>query len=144
MIKTLIFTAALLSSTFTLSAQTSYYPSRLDDPKAIYLTPENFPVKADGLADDSAALQQAINKVQETTNQGILFIPAGRYRLTTTIYVWPGIRLIGYGAARPTFVLGANTKGFQQGPTYMIFFTGKRPQGDTPPPDANPGTFYSA
>ena len=144
MIKTLILTAALLSSTFSLSAQTSYYPSRLDDPKAIYLTPENFAVKADGIADDSAALQQAINKVQETTNQGILFIPAGRYRLATTIYIWPGIRLIGYGATRPVFLLGANTPGFQQGPTYMIFFAGKRPQGDAPPPDASPGTFYSA
>ena len=47
------------------------------------------------------ALQQAINKVQETTNQGILFIPAGRYRLTKTIYIWPGIRLIGFGASGP-------------------------------------------
>ena len=46
-------------------------------------------MNADGIADDSAGLQQAINKVQETTNQGILFIPAGRYRLTKTIYIWP-------------------------------------------------------
>ncbi|MGC1834169.1 MAG: glycosyl hydrolase family 28-related protein, partial [Candidatus Acidiferrales bacterium] len=117
MIKTLIVTAALLSSTFSLRAQTSYYPSRLDDPRAVYLTPENFRVKADGIADDAAALQQAINKVQETTNQGILFIPSGRYRVTKTVYIWPGIRLIGFGAQRPVFVLGANTKGFQQGPT---------------------------
>ncbi|MGA7556798.1 MAG: glycosyl hydrolase family 28-related protein [Candidatus Acidiferrales bacterium] len=144
MIKTLIVTAALLSSTFSLRAQTSYYPSRLDDPRAVYLTPENFRVKADGIADDAAALQQAINKVQETTNQGILFIPAGRYRLTTTIYIWPGIRLIGYGATRPAFLLGANTPGFQQGPTYMIFFAGRRPHDNATPPDASPGTFYSA
>ncbi|MGA8406184.1 MAG: glycosyl hydrolase family 28-related protein [Candidatus Acidiferrales bacterium] len=144
MIKTLLLSAALLSSTLPVHAQTSYYPSRLDDPKAIYLTPEKFPVKADGATDDSVALQQAINKVQETTNQGILFIPAGRYRLSKTIYVWPGIRLIGYGAQRPAFVLAANTPGFQQGPTYMIFFAGARPHGNAPPPDANPGTFYSA
>jgi hypothetical protein len=139
-----MLTVAMLSSALALHGGTSYYPSRLNDPKAVYLTPDNFPVKADGIADDSATLQQAINKVQETTNQGILFIPTGRYRLTTTIYVWPGIRLIGFGAERPTFVLAANTPGFQQGPAYMIFFAGKRPHGDAPPADASPGTFYSA
>ena len=62
-------------------------------------------MKGDGIADDSSALQQAINKVQEKTNQGILFVPAGRYRLTKTIYIWPGIRLIGFGTTRPAFVL---------------------------------------
>ena len=31
----------------------SYYPLRLDDPKAVYLTPENFPVHGDGTADDT-------------------------------------------------------------------------------------------
>jgi hypothetical protein len=66
----------------------SYYTVRLDDPKAVYLTPENFPVKADGVADDTEGVQQAINKVQETTGQGIVFVPEGRYRLTKTIYVW--------------------------------------------------------
>src|SRR4029077_16355125 len=103
----------------------------------------------------SDAIQQAINKVQETTDQGILFIPSGRYRLTKTIYIWPGIRLLGFGATRPTFLLSTNTPGFQQGPAYMIFFAGERPGSararqrkisrvtDTPP-DANPGTFYSA
>jgi hypothetical protein len=149
MMKTLLLPAALLtvvmlSSVAPLHGGTSYYPSRLNDPRAVYLTSDNFPVKADGIADDSSGLQQAINKVQETTNQGILFIPAGRYRLTKTIYIWPGIRLIGFGAERPTFVLAANTHGFQQGPAYMIFFAGKRPHGDAPPPDASPGTFYSA
>jgi hypothetical protein len=140
--KTLL-AVALLSSFVPLFAS-SYYPARLDDPKAIYLTQDKFPVKGDGVADDSAVLQQAINTVQEKTNQGILFVPAGRYRLTKTIYVWPGIRLIGFGATRPTFVLTANTPGFQQGPAYMVFFAGARPRANATPPDANPGTFYSA
>jgi len=138
-----LLAAAILSSVVPLLAS-SYYPARLDDPKAIYLTQDNFPVKGDGIADDSAALQQAINRIQEKTNQGILFVPAGRYRLTTTIYVWPGIRLIGFGSTRPAFVLAANTPGFQQGPAYMVFFAGARPKANTTPPDANPGTFYSA
>src|ERR1700693_213372 len=126
--KTLL-AAAIWSSVVPLFAS-SYYPARLDDPKAIYLTPDNFPVKGDGIADDSSALQQAINAVQEKTNQGILFVPAGRYRLTKTIYIWPGIRLIGFGATRPTFLLTANTPGFQQGPAYMVLFAGARPAGD--------------
>jgi hypothetical protein len=122
----------------------SYYPARLDDPRAVYLTPDDFSVKGDGIADDSAVLQRAINTVQEKTNQGILFVPAGRYRLSKTIYIWPGIRLIGFGATRPVFVLAPNTPGFQQGPKYMVFFAGARPRADATPPDANPGTFYSA
>lgn len=122
----------------------SYYLSRLEDARAIYLTPEMFPVKADGLADDSQALQSAIDAVQEKTNQGIVFIPSGRYRITKTIYIWPGIRLIGFGAKRPVFVLADKTPGFEQGPAYMVFFAGSRPKGNEKPPDANPGTFYSA
>ncbi len=148
----------------------SFYPVRLDDPKAVYLTPDHFPVHADGKTDDSAAVQAAIDKAQEMTGQGIVFIPEGRYRITRTIYVWPGIRLVGYGARRPVFILAANTPGFQQGIGYMFFFAGFRPGGrhavanraflaflfrlpPTPPgtvppnhaiPDANAGTFYSA
>lgn len=127
-----------------VSGSHSYYRSRLEDARAIYLTPDNFPVKADGVADDSQALQSAIDAVQEKTNQGILFIPSGRYRITKTIYVWPGIRLIGFGSTRPVFVLADNTPGFQQEPAYMVFFAGSRPKGNEKPPDANPGTFYSA
>jgi sugar lactone lactonase YvrE len=138
----------LLAATFLLTVPlfaSSYYPARLDDAKAVYLTPDNFPVKGDGVADDSAGLQQAINKVQESNNQGILFVPSGHYRLTKTIYIWPGIRLIGFGKTRPEFVLGAMTQGFQQGPAYMVFFAGGRPAApDATPPDASPGTFYSA
>lgn len=142
-IRKILLVFAILPSVVPLFAS-SYYPARLDDPKAIYLTQDNFPVKGDGSADDSAALQRAINQVQEKTNQGILFVPSGRYRLTKTINIWPGIRLIGFGAARPTFILAANTPGFQQGPAYMVFFAGARPHDDALPPDAHPGTFYSA
>jgi sugar lactone lactonase YvrE len=160
---------ALFAAAFSLPAgAASYYPQRPDDAKAIYLTPDKFPVRADGQADDTQALQSAIDRVAETTGEGILFIPQGRYRLTRTVYVWPGIRLIGYGQARPVFVLADNTPGFQQGVGTMVFFAGFRPRSGAgarapggpvfrmppPPPgavpprtdisDANPGTFYSA
>src|ERR1017187_3170366 len=90
----------------------SYYTVRPDDPKAVYLTRD--------------AIQQAIDKVQAGANQGIVFVPEGRYRITRTIYVWPAIRVIGYGAARPVFLLGRSTPGYQDPSqeNYMVFFAG--------------------
>lgn len=118
----------------------SFYPQRLDDPRAVYVEPS-----ADG--NDTAALQNALDRVQETTGQGIVFLAPGRYRLTETLFIWPGIRLIGYGGERPVLVLPAQTPGFGDATheKVMIFFAGRRPrsEGDSVP-DANPGTFYSA
>lgn len=142
-------TFAALMAALTLAgsaAAKSYYTERLEDPKAVYLTPDRFPVRADGVADDSAALQQAIDRVEETTRTGIVFIPEGVYRLGRTVCVWPGVRLIGYGARRPVLLLGANTPGFQDGAgKYMLYFAGGRPRAaGQPVRDGNPGTFYSA
>jgi hypothetical protein len=131
MLKMLLETAVILPLAIS-SFASSFYSARPEDAKAVYLSHENFSVSGNGIADDTDAVQQAINKVQETTDQGILFVPAGRYRLTRTIYIWPGIRLIGFGATRPTFVLSTNTPGFQQGPAYMFFFAGDRPAGCKP------------
>jgi Pectate lyase superfamily protein/SMP-30/Gluconolactonase/LRE-like region len=148
----------------------SFYPVRLEDKAAVYVSNERFGTKGDGVADDTAALQKAIDTVADTTHQGIVFIPEGRYRLTHTLYVWPGVRLIGYGTRRPTFMLAASTPGYQTGPSYMVLFaggrTGERRRGGLQRPanapvlppvpfpgtvpaatgvvDANPGTFYSA
>jgi Pectate lyase superfamily protein/SMP-30/Gluconolactonase/LRE-like region len=144
----------------------STYPTRLDDSAAVYLTANEFHAHGDGKEDDSAAIQAAIDKLQTTRGEGIVFVPQGRYRVTRTIYLWPGVRLIGYGTQRPVFVLGDNTPGYQDGIAYMFFFAGARPRpegaaspfrgyhfpptprGVVPPsravPDANPGTFYSA
>src|SRR5690242_11147679 len=102
----------------------SFIATRLDDPRAVYLTPADFGAKADGQADDSAALQAAIDKAENRTREGILFVPSGRYRVTRTIYVWPGVRVFGYGATRPVIVLGPNTPGFQKGVGVMVMFTG--------------------
>lgn len=124
----------------------SRFPLRPDDPQAVYVTPDRFPVTADGVADDTVALQAAIDRVQETTRRGIVFIPAGRYRLTRALQVWSGIRLIGYGATRPVLVLGERTSGYQEGPgRYLVHFVSDRPAAPGQPVrDANPGTFYSA
>ena len=134
----------------------SVIAARLDDPKAVY-------VDAPSTKEDSSdGLQAAIDRASGTGREGIVFIATGRYTITRTIYLWPGVRLIGYGARRPVFVLPANTPGFQQGMGVMVMFTGLTPHerpraGDRiafPPPgsvppnnnvaDANPNTFYSA
>ncbi len=134
----------------------SVITTRLEDPKATYV---EAPATT---ADSSAKLQAAIDKASDTGREGIVFIPAGRYNITRTLYLWPGVRLIGYGASRPVFVLPPNTPGFQKGMGVMVMFTGLTPHerpraGDRiafPPPgsvppnndvaDANPNTFYSA
>jgi hypothetical protein len=153
MLKAWFSFATLLLAAPALLAN-SYYTERPKDAQAIVVTAENFPVKADGIADDTDALQQAIDKVHDAYNAGVVLLPSGRYRLTKTLYIWPGVRLIGYGATRPVLVLAANTPGFQSDPNNMVFFAGNRPgtrQWDgsilsktTKPADATPGTFYSA
>jgi hypothetical protein len=139
----------------------SVIATRLDDPKAVYLTPSEFGAHADGKGDDSAAVQAAIDKAENNAREGIVFVAPGRYRLTRTVYVWPGVRIFGYGATRPVFVLAPDTPGFQKGLAVMVMFTGARaanaggrgrvpfPPPDSVPPnnliaDAGPGTFYSA
>jgi hypothetical protein len=148
MLKGLSIAAVLLATPLAWPA--SYYTQSLADPKAVQFA-------GPSAGDDTAALQHAIDQVQETTGQGIVLLPAGRYRVSGTLYVWPGIRLIGYGATRPVLVLPANTPGFQD-PAHekvLIFFAGSRPgfrrgrpsnpdAANAPVPDASPGTFYSA
>ena len=117
----------------------SYYTVRPDDPKAVYVDGPG----AGG--DDTAMLQQAIDKVQQTTRQGVVFLAAGRYRVTKTLYIWPGIRVIGYGATRPVLALPPHTPGFEDKDreNLMVFFAGGRRPGNAPQ-DAGAGTFYSA
>jgi sugar lactone lactonase YvrE len=157
-----LLSVALLLCASTSALAASVFTTRLDDPKAVYLTAQEFGARADGKADDSAALQAAIDKAGGPAHEGIVFVPAGRYRLTRTVYVWPGVRVIGYGATRPVLVLADATPGFQTGEGVMVMFTGLRvgdpvrpagpvpfpPPGSVPPndtiTDAGPSTFYSA
>jgi sugar lactone lactonase YvrE len=141
----------------------SVFTTRLDDPKAVSLDGPVFGAHGDGKADDSAAIQAAIDTAAtRAVREGIVFVPSGRYRLTRTIYVWPGVRIFGFGPTRPVFYLADNTPGFQNGIADMVIFSGLTP-GEMPragsriafpPPgavpsndhvaDANPNTFYSA
>jgi len=155
--------AAIASATAQPGPGTSAFQSQPDDPRAVLLTG----AAGDGKTDDSAAIQAAIDKAAADREEGIVFIPQGRYRVTRTIYVWPAVRVIGWGAKRPVFVLADNTPGFSNGVADMVIFAGFRlganassrperpgfrvpfpPPGSVPPnpniADANPGTFYSA
>src|SRR5450756_1374095 len=146
MLKRLIPLASILLIALPAWAGSSYYTVRMIDPKAVHL--ETFGAKGDGVTDDSDAIQRVIDRVQETVGQGVLFVPEGRYRMTKTINVWPSIRLIGYGAKRPVFVLAPNTPGYQDknAERQMIFFAGSRPAamgargGQMPMPPAGAGT----
>jgi hypothetical protein len=130
-------------------AAQSVFPLRPDDPHAVYLERGSFGASGDGEGDDTAAIQAAIDRVQETTGAGVVFVAEGRYRISRTIYLWTGIRLIGYGAHRPVFLLGKNTPGFQEGHgflgtgRYMLQFASRRPAPGEPVVDANEFTFYS-
>ncbi|HEV2320248.1 MAG TPA: glycosyl hydrolase family 28-related protein, partial [Verrucomicrobiae bacterium] len=130
--------AILFAATVPVAAR-SFYAEKLNDPHAIYVSPSG--------GDDTAAIQEAIDRVQETTRQGIVFLAPGTYRLSDTIHIWPAIRLIGCGAERPEIILPENSPGFGN-PAHekiIFYFAGRRPRnGDGPIPDANPGTFYSA
>ncbi|MDZ7723066.1 MAG: glycosyl hydrolase family 28-related protein [candidate division KSB1 bacterium] len=110
-IRPFLFTIIILLNT-TLYGE-SVYKSRPEDPAAVYLTPENYDVTPDAPADDSDALQAAINAVEEKAKFGIVYIPAGEYQLTRPVHVWKGIRLIGYGQTRPRFVLEPHTSGYE-------------------------------
>jgi sugar lactone lactonase YvrE len=121
----------------------SFYPVRPDDPRAVVFD-SALGAHADGIGDDADALQRAIDRVQETTGAGVLLIPEGRYRLGKTVHVWQGIRLLGYGATRPVFVLGKDTPGFQEGTgRYMVHFADNRPDPGAPVVDATEFTFFS-
>ncbi len=135
------------------AAANSALPFAPDDPAAITVKGVG-----DGEADDTDAIQKAIDAARDKTGHGLVFLPSGRYRLSRSILVPPGVRIFGVGKTRPTFVLGANTPGFQDGVGTMVVFTGgdQYQVGDIPVPvptvrpatakvrDANSGTFYSS
>jgi len=144
----------LLGSQLVQAADTkgsSVYIQKPKDVNAVYFTPENFGIKADGSADVSDALQKALNQVKERHNFGIVFLPEGRYRISKTIYIPNAVRLIGYGKKRPLIFLAKNSSGYQKEmmedkgqANYMLWFTGAIVHPGDVPRDAGAGTFYSA
>ena len=147
--RSIVATLLLFITAPALFAQ-SVFTQRPADPYAAYLQHGAYGAVADGVADDTPAIQAAINHAAGTMGGGIVFVAEGRYRITHTVHLWSGIRLVGYGAYRPVFVLGANTPGYQEGHEflgtgrYMLQFASRQPAAGGPVIDANEFTFYSA
>src|SRR4051794_24700548 len=121
-------TLACLALAVPAWAGPSVYLTAPDDPKAVTVR-----AAGDGVADDSAAIQQALDAASNRGAGGIVYLPSGRYRLTRTIYVWPGVRLLGVGPTRPVLLLSDRTPGFQEGVKNLVIFAGR---GIEPPPAA--------
>ncbi|MEC3947497.1 glycosyl hydrolase family 28-related protein [Sphingobium sp. HWE2-09] len=150
-------TAALLAATTLATpawaATQSVFPVAPEEPTAVTVK-----ASGDGRADDSAAIQQALDQARDTTGHGIVFLPSGTYRISQTLVVPAGVRVYGVGPTRPVILLGARTPGFQKGVSTMIVFGGgdQYRVGKVPVPvptivprdkvvrDANSGTFYSS
>ena len=135
------------------AASVSAYQTMPEDPKSVVVR-----AKGDGKADDTAAIQEAINQAANKGEGGVVFLPSGRYRITRSILIPLAVRVYGVGPTRPVFVLAPNTPGFQKGVANMVVFTGgdQYTVGKVPMPvpsavpfsenvrNANSSTFYSA
>ena len=97
----------------------SAYETMPDEPRAVVVR-----ASGDGKADDSDAIQQAIDRAANKGAGGIVFLPAGRYRITRSILIPIAVRVYGVGKTRPVLVLAPNTPGFQKGVANMVIFTG--------------------
>jgi hypothetical protein len=140
-----------LSATAAEIKSTSVYQNKPDDAEAVYFTPRQYQITADGKTDISDILQRIIDKLKLEQNFGIIFIPEGTYTISKTIYIPEAIRLIGYGKKRPLIVLKKNAEGFQSPDIsdkgqarYMFWFTSSVVDSSGRVNDAGAGTFYSA
>lgn len=147
----ILFLIVILAGGIQAQNPRSVFTDRPADTAAVYFTPEYFSIKADGSADVSDALQEALNVAKhKESGCGILFVPEGVYKLSKTIYIPAGVRLIGYGAKRPVFVLTQNAPGFREETSetnkgkYLFWFISGSYRPERPVTDANAGTFYSS
>lgn len=129
----------------------SVFTDRPVDSAAVYFAPGKFGLKLDRDIDVSNALQEALDQAGHKENGcGILFVPEGEYKLSKTIYVPSGVRIIGYGRKRPVFVLARKSTGFQEVTRetekvkYLFWFIGGSHRQNGHVDDANSGTFYSS
>lgn len=122
----------------------SVFTSMPDDQTAYVFTPEAFGADPTGAADNTAALQRAVDALEAELTHGIIFVPEGTYRFAGTVQLWRGIRLIGFGESRPVFTVADNDAGFA-GPEhrYVVHFRVNKPRPGEELRDAQNTTFYS-
>ena len=134
----------------------SAYQSMPEDARAVVVQG-----RGDGVADDSDAIQRAIDSAANKGAGGLVFLPSGRYRITRSLLVPIAVRIYGVGKTRPVLLLAPRTPGFQKGVANMLIFTGTDTYNiggvampvpgavpfdpvNKPVRDANSSTFYSA
>ena len=148
--------ALVLAPLPALAQSTSVFLTAPDDPRAATVSGVG-----DGRADDTAAIQRAIDAVaadRQKGGGGVVFLPSGRYRISRTVFLRSGVRMFGVGPTRPVLVLGDDTPGYARGIGAMLSFTGEDQYRAGKPPvspptsvpasdaifDATSTTFYSA
>jgi hypothetical protein len=148
-----VLAASALNAPEASAESPSVLPRAPAEPRAVTVA-----AKGDGRADDTDALQKALDGAVDATHHGLVFLPSGQYRITRTLIVPTGVRIYGIGPTRPVIRLAASTPGFQQGVSTMIVFAGgdQYNVGEVPVPvptivprnkvvrDANSGSFYSS
>jgi sugar lactone lactonase YvrE len=159
MYKTLMMTAGLMALTFAAGPV-----SAMAGRGSVFLTAPNdrlaITVKGvgDGKADDTAAIQAALDTAAKSGAGGIVWLPSGRYRISRSLFIPAAVRLFGVGPTRPVLMLADKSPGFDKGVVTMVIFTGADQYATGPVPvpvpsalpstppvrDANSGTFYSA
>ena len=93
-----------------LSSGNAYYqrskPSYAKIPVSQFLSTRTFEAKGNGIADDTAAVQKAINAA--SLSGKIVFFDAGTYRVTKTVQVPRNSKLVGesYSVIMSTVVVG--------------------------------------
>lgn len=149
----LLGASAMLVAAPAFARSTSVYLEQPRDARAVTVKGAG-----DGRADDTAAIQQAIDTAAQGGHGGVVFLPSGRYRISRTVFVRSAVRIFGVGKTRPEIVLGDGTPGFGSGVAAMVSFTGEDQyrvgKAPVPPPtsvpldpsifDATSSTFYSA
>lgn len=117
------FTAGVTASTFTGNgAGLTNIPARAVKGIFSVLNVRDFGAVGDGVADDTAAIQAALDAATQAGQPGDVFFPAGGYKITSTLRVvpndthwnlmaqWGPVRLVGNGSAA-SVLLSAVTDG---------------------------------
>jgi hypothetical protein len=127
-------------------AGTSVYTVMPQDDGAVLLGSEEFPVHGDGVGDDTAVIQAAIDEASRRGGEnwlgnivaparglgvgdggGLVFVPEGRYRVSARINLHASVRVIGFGAERPEFYVAPETPAYGSGEPEFVFAATRRP-----------------
>lgn len=87
-----------------------------------FVSVKDFGAKGDGVTDDTAAIQAAIDAVYSSSPQGgTLYFPKGTYKVTTSIYQKPRVSFLGDGSRQSTIAWGrTDTTNYTKGVVYCV------------------------